>query len=137
MTMASHPTDHLRDIAQGRFTPEAQQWLTGAIKQTIVDGDPQALLANLGLNECPQGWVTECRRKEWETRIARCYEMLKESGVDSLWSIATVISKNMKWVGRSNIPELSRLIKEAIDIHPTGTRTDTGIYNALVRIGCK
>ena len=135
--MDARPTDHLRDIAQGRFTPEAQQWLASAVRQTIEDGDPQALSANLGLNECPHGWVVECRRKEWEIRIARCYEMLKASGVDSLWSIATVISKNMKWVGRSNIPELSRLIREAIEIHPTGTKTDTGIYNALVRMGFK
>jgi hypothetical protein len=129
--------DHLREIAAGRFSQEAMQWLSQGVARTIDSGDPQSLFMHLGLNQFSQGWVTEIRRQEWLELMMQCHEILTTGGVQTKYSAARIIAAEIKKAARSKTPpasEFSKLVKQALDVHPTGAQSEVGIYNALSRV---
>ena len=127
--------DFIAEIRSGSPSPKALQWLRVGFDQALEDNDPRGLHDTLGLNTYVKGWTTEYRRREWNQRLTQCRAILKES---TTWSAAVIISGEMALQARSQRPptsELGRLIREAITLHPSGTRTREGIYHALNRLG--
>ena len=127
--------DFIAEIRSGSPSPKALQWLRVGFDQALEDNDPRGLHDTLGLNIYAKGWTTEYRRREWNQRLAQCRAILKES---TTWSAAVIISGEMELQARAQRPptsDLGRLIREAITLHPSGTRTREGIYHALNRLG--
>jgi hypothetical protein len=127
--------DFIAEIRSGKPSPKALQWLRVGFDQALQDNDPRGLHDTLGLNTYSSGWTTEYRRREWNVRLRQCREILTDM---TPWSAAVLISDEMAVQARSQRPptsDLARLIREAIEIHPGGTRTRDGIYHALGRLG--